>query len=238
MTIDGLKKEEEIIENEIWKKGKEKNLTKKELIWDGVVSEEKYLDTNNKYKIMWILKNGYDDDLGFKLGTDLLKPEERIKKANGKLIPTLRGMIYITYGLLNDKSFDEMRMHKIDSEMIEVLTKIAWVNISKASGERTSESEYIEKEYDFWKEILFKQIKTYSPDILIFGGTFKFFKNDWPKHFNGSLPDDTYFCQNENDMLIISTYHPSYPFREDARICLKDYVKKIIESVNTAREKK
>ncbi|MDR2193743.1 MAG: hypothetical protein LBP19_04655 [Treponema sp.] len=65
MTINELKKEEEIIRSDILKKGKENNLTEKELIWDGVVSEEKYLDTNNKYKIMWMLKEGYDADLGF-----------------------------------------------------------------------------------------------------------------------------------------------------------------------------
>jgi hypothetical protein len=46
MMIDELKKEEEIIKKEIEEMGKKKNLTEKELIWDGVVSEEKYLDTN------------------------------------------------------------------------------------------------------------------------------------------------------------------------------------------------
>ncbi|MDR2193742.1 MAG: uracil-DNA glycosylase family protein [Treponema sp.] len=162
---------------------------------------------------------------GFKLGTDLLKPEERIKKASGRLIPTLRGMIYVTYGLLNEKPFEEMSTHNIDSAMIEVLARIAWVNISKASGEQTSKPERIEKEDDFWKEILYKQIKTYSPDILIFGGTFVYFKNDWPEYFGGLPSDRKYFSQYQNDILVISTYHPSFLFHEDAKIDIKKLCK-------------
>jgi hypothetical protein len=232
MVINELRKEEEIITNEIWALGKKISLTKKELIWDGIVSEEKYLDVTNKYKIMWILKEGYNDDLGFKLGTDLLKPEERTKKASRKIAPTLRGMIYVTYGLLNGKPFEEMNAHKIDSEMIEVLTRIAWVNISKASGKRKSEPKHIKNEYDFWKEILFRQIKTYSPDILIFGGTFCYFKNDWFKHSGVLPPAAKYFSKYQNDGLVISTCHPSYPFRKNG---IKDYVNNII---NAAKESK
>ena len=125
MTSDELQEKEENITNEIKERGK--NL---DLILDGVVSVKNYLDEKNKYKIMWILKEGYSD-LGFKIGTDLLDPKEREKKAAGYINPALSGMIYVTYGLLNDKSFEEMYAHKIDSEMVEVLTRIAWVNVSE-----------------------------------------------------------------------------------------------------------
>jgi hypothetical protein len=180
-----------------------------------------------------MLKEGYNADLEFKLGTDLLKPEERIKKAKGNLLPTLRGMIYVTYGLLNDKLFEEISANEIDSEMIEVITRIAWVNISKVVGKHSSKQEHIKNEYDFWKEILFKQIKIYSPDILIFGGTFEYFKNDWPEYFGGLPPNDKkYFSWPLNEMLVISTYHPSYPFREDANISKECYVNEIIKKVN------
>jgi hypothetical protein len=214
MTISELKKEEEIIKSKILEMGKKINLTEKELIVDGIVSEEEYLDINNKYKIMWILKEGYNDNLGFKLGTDLLKPEERTKKASGKIIPTLRGMIYVTYGLLNDKSSEEMDLHKINSEMVKVLTRIAWVNISKACGKSNSPNEHIAKEYNYWKEILFKQIKTYGPDIIICGNTLpylsmdNFFEKMRRKTF-GPNPKNRYCYYPLKDRLYINTYHPA-----------------------------
>jgi hypothetical protein len=238
MTIDELVKEEETIENTIKGRWEKKNPPKKELILDGVVSAEKYLDKKNtKYKIMWMLKEGYKD-LGFKLGTDLLEQEQRIKKATNGLEPTLRGMIYVTYGLLNDVSFEKMITHEIDSEMIEALTRTAWVNISKVRGKSKSEDEDIKKEYAFWKEILFKQIKTYSPDILIFGGTVKFFENDWLELFGELLPDPHYFSKILNDMLVILPYHPSAPFYEDPKISIQEYVDEIIEEPKAKRFKK
>jgi hypothetical protein len=245
MTVEELKlkKEEEIITNEIWEMGKKKNPTKDELLWDGVVSVEEYLNKDNKYKIMWMLKEPHCVS-GFKLGTDLLDQEERTRVIQKeKYNPTLYGMTYVTYGLLNDKCFEEMNEPKTDfemsvlkpnPEMSEVLTRIAWVNISKASGEPESEKENLKNEYGFWKEILFKQIKTYSPDILIFGGTFRFFENDWKKYFEIS-PHGNHFFQD--NMLVISTYHPAYPYYDDAKVTLKDYVNKIIEIVKAEKRK-
>jgi hypothetical protein len=231
MTIDELKKEEEKIKNVILEMGEEKNLTEKELVFDGVVSEEKYLDKNNtKYKIMWLLKEGYEGDLGFKLGWDLIEPEERDKKVKnnkknpGYIIPTLQGMAYVTYGLLKDKFFEEMPQ-EITPEMLEVITRIAWVNISKTVGPKSSKKEDLKKKYDFWKEILFEQIKTYLPDILIFGNTFNYFRNDWQKHFS----------QYKNKWKEIKTCHPSYPFRENAGININEYVKNVINKVKKAK---
>jgi hypothetical protein len=127
-------------------------------------------------------------------------------------------MIYVTYGLLNDKSFEKMDTDKIDSEMLEILTRIAWVNISKILAKPKSPRDHMDECYKDWKEILFKQIKTYSSDILIFGGTFSHFKNDWEEKFV-ELPkrhrkeNPNYFLHHfpQNNMMVISTCHPSDP---------------------------
>lgn len=58
-------------------------------------------------------------------------------------------------------------------EMIKVLKQIAYINISKMPNLTNSKDSEIAKFYEIWKEILFTQIKTYSPDIIIFGNTFK-----------------------------------------------------------------
>ncbi|MDR1072419.1 MAG: hypothetical protein LBL45_01935 [Treponema sp.] len=60
MTDHELMEKDEIITNEIKELGRRKNINPDKLLWDGVVSPEKYLDINNKYKIMWILKESYD----------------------------------------------------------------------------------------------------------------------------------------------------------------------------------
>ena len=236
MTVEDLSRKEEIITNEIIKRGIEGDINQDKILWDGVVSPEKYLDKNNRYKIMWMLKEPHCDG-GFKLGTDLLKPKERIRVMQ-EYIPALRGMTYVTYGLLNDKYFEKMNVPETDPEMSEVLTRIAWVNISKVKGKSISAKEHIAENYNYWKEILFKQIKTYSPDILIFGGTFEYFENDWKKLFRVSPPQRRkHFSQLIDDMIIISTYHPMYPYYKNAKISIKDYVNNIIGEIYATRVK-
>jgi hypothetical protein len=251
MTINELTKEDKIIAKKIIEFGMRRNINRDKLLWDGVVSPEKYLDRNNKYKIMWMLKEPYDDNDcgGYKLGTDLLDPKRRRSIIKSRKCPqAMFGMTYVTFGLLNNKYLEEMNDLENDTEMLEVLTRIAWVNISKALAKHTSPDEHIVGEYNYWKEILFKQIKTYSPDILIFGGTYKkifeekCWEKDWKEYFGISpqvVPKETrrigYFFQN--DTLVIRVDHPTYPYMKDANISEKNYVNNIIETVHTARGK-
>jgi hypothetical protein len=246
MDHELMKKNDDIIMNEIIELGMRKIGNRDKLLWDGVVSAKEYLDKENtKYKIMWMLKEPYDTNNcgGYKLGENLLDQKERAKIAAGKILPTLRVMIYVTYGLLNDKPFEKMNTD-IDSEMLEVLTRIAWVNISKILAKSESCGNHIDGCYKYWKEILFKQIKTYSPDILIFGGTFKFFKNDWEEYF-GELPKGHkkapppphYFLHHfiQNNMRIIYICHPGETSWSKQPI--GDYLNNIIEAVYAARRK-
>jgi hypothetical protein len=227
MTVEELKQNEEKIQEEILKLCKEYD-PKKEPICDGIVSEELYL--SSKYKIMWMLKEPYGDG-GYKLGTDLLIPKRRHEVIN-YWIPAMHLMTYVTFGLLYNKHYEEMDSIKNNPEMSEVLTRIAWVNINKTPG-KTKSGDMI-KEYNFWKNLLFTQIKTYSPDILIFGGTFQHFKNDWENNFS-SLPElkrknfTKYFIKN--NMIVISTYHPAYP-EAYHKVDSKDYINDIIDIVN------
>ena len=229
ITIGELKTREKIIQEEIIKLGKEYN-SNKYAICDGIVSEDLYF--NCKPRIMWMLKEPYGAG-DYKLGTDLLIQKRRHDVIK-EWYPTMHVMTYVTYGLLYNKYYEEMDKIKNNPEISEVLTKIAWVNINKIPG--ISKSGNMVKEYNFWKNVLFNQINTYSPDILIFGKTFHHFKNDWKTYFT-DLPElksknfTKYFIQN--NMIVISTYHPSYP-EIYHKVNTKDYVNDIIDIVNNS----
>ena len=61
--------------------------------------------------------------------------------------------------------------------MADILGQIAFINIDKMPGNNCS-SEIIGQTYETWKEILWEQIDLYKPDVIIFGNTFDFFKED------------------------------------------------------------
>jgi hypothetical protein len=227
MNVEKLKEIERNIEKEIKKYGKRFNEAK-EIICDGIVSEELYL--KSKYKIMWLLKEPYGEG-GYKLGTDLVNEKDRIRDSK---IPSIKMMAYVTYGILNNKHFQEIENLKSDPDVIKILTHIAWVNINKIPG-KTKSGDMI-KEYNFWKKIIFKQIKHYEPRIIIFGGTFHHFIKDWEIFFNyrpvirkKSLIK---YCSNDNQLLI-TTYHPTYPEVYGKKIISpEEYVNNIVDIVN------
>ena len=242
MALDELNeliKKETKIQEEIIVKGKEINPGQNQIVPDGIVSPKLYLDSRYK-KIMWMLKEPYGVGGIGKLGEDFLdnpKRRQEIIKNN----PAIGVMAYVTYSLLNNKLYDEINGLENDTNMNEVITRIAWVNISKISDTSKSEKEKLEMAYKFWRDILFKQIKTYSPQVLIFGGTFSHFNKDWKKYF-GYLPKRNmetfnkyffhYFVQN--NMLIISACHPTEPSINKQ---IGEYVNAILDIVNNKSQK-
>jgi hypothetical protein len=259
MTVDELEKADETITKEIKEQGKKYGIPRNNLLWDGVVSAKEYLDPHNKYKIMWMLKETTEDPGtgDYKQGSEPEDPKKRekakeemkkilgLKKENGKpKYSTLHGMIYMTYSLLNNKEYKEINKPVTDLEMSGVLKKIAWVNVSKeCKGNKETKEYKLKIFYERWKEILIKQIKTYSPDILIFGGTYGLFKEefkeDWKKYY-GALPlenfQGNYFFQG--DMLVVPTLHPAYPFQEDASKNIEAYVNEVTRKIKQKMEER
>ena len=253
--ISELEKADKTITDEIIKRGEKYNIACNKLLWDGVVSAEKYLDPDSKPNIMWMLKETKEEDGGYKL-LEKSKDEEKCEKSKRELIEdlkleipankTLRGVIYVTYSLLNNyKTYNEIEKEKkrpeIALKMVEVLQRIAFVNVSKeCRGNKTTNMDELEKLYnERWKEILFKQIKTYSPKILIFGGTFKLFIKDWKENFGSDCPKDweiNYFFQG--DMLIVPTWHPSFPFHKKADKDMKGYVNQVTRKIKQKMEER
>ena len=62
--------------------------------------------------------------------------------------------------------------------MKEVMSQIAYINLNKMPANKTSSDDLLEESYKNWKTILMAQIELYKPQVIIFGNTFKFFKDD------------------------------------------------------------
>lgn len=70
--------------------------------------------------------------------------------------------------------------------------------------------------------LLFEQIKEFKPKIIIFGGTYKFFQEDF-----GSCS-----AISQNDTLYIKAHHPMYTIKEEI------YFNDILRAVSYNKSKK
>ena len=90
--------------------------------------------------------------------------------------------------------------------------------------------------YKKWKQILWKQIDLYKPDVIVFGYTFEYFRNDFFNSENAiplkkyEIEDIDYLDVYKKDkLLLLDTYHPNAHqrgFRQE------NYVTSIISAIN------
>lgn len=195
--------------NELAEKIKESND-----VWpicDGVSDIEEYLQSSPK--IMWILKEPYDgfDENGNPNngGYTLLEDLKDQRETQLKPMPsTIQRVIYATYGIFTGYKYDDMWLYK-EPEMYKYLFQIAYINLSKMPAYTTSGD--MTSKYYAWRDIVLKQIDLFQPNVIIFGGTFQYIKDDLGI-------DETYLIHSEenwklniykkNDTLYIETYHP------------------------------
>ena len=223
MDLKTLKEESEIITNKIIKKYSDLDRGIEPVI-DGIVSLDEYIDTNPK--ILWILKEPYDEMDGTGGGWQLVRDFPKDEEGNyffkgGK--STWRPIVYICYAIFNQYAdFNKMPNIDINPEMTKVLNKIAVINISKVPGSTRSNGKLIEKAFHKNKEILSKQIEIYNPDIIIGGNTLGYFF-DKLNQFTDS--GSVYYYKKEN-RLWINAYHPAH-----TQFNRETYVNEIISAV-------
>ncbi|MCX6227092.1 MAG: hypothetical protein NTV01_20475 [Bacteroidia bacterium] len=202
-------------------------------IYDGIINLSQYIDA--KYKILWILKEPYDEREGGRaFGGDWYLTEllNNIKIAEFKgAIRTYKPMILTSYSILNGFCpFDEITW--IDSTVSDTLKSICYFNVKKLPGLTTSNPSVIKRAYNDNRDILLKQIQYYEPDIVIGGYTLNLFLHDLgiepeQKIINcpGSFPH--YIKGNK---LYIDAYHPA------SRVVAKSYCENIIQIVQSVKE--
>ena len=187
-------------------------------ITDGLSDIKKYL--KSEVKIMWILKEPYDDYAkglyyggGWSITDDGLKikPQDFIE---GKARNTWLPIAYISEGVKNGVS-NVIELKETETSILcEDLQSIAYINISKIPQGSTTDDKTLPWKYEFWKDIIQKQIKLYKPDVIIFGNTLKYVMDDLPGGYWDYPVIDVQFknwkiLQNNNS-LFVGAYHPQY----------------------------
>ena len=119
---------------------------------------------------------------------------------------------------------DDLHHPGHNPDVIDELKKIAYINVKKTGGGAVANDSELYEYYNTSKDLLFEQINEYSPDIIIFGGTYKFFKDDL------NLGDLKSYgsCDaiSKDGRLYIDAYHPMYTIEEET------YFNDILKAVN------
>lgn len=181
-------------------------------IRDGIISIEKYLTA--KYKILWILKESNDiengEGGGWSLPEEILKKNwaEQSKYRGGRT--AFRRISYCSYSILNNFiSYHDLPNIDKSEDVFEAFKQTAYINIKKIPGGSVANEKLISQAYVENKELLFKQIDTYNPDIIIAGNTLHHFFNDLPIPFANKVSNGKTAYYPSVDKLYINAYHPA-----------------------------
>lgn len=228
-SLDTLKNNCNIISEQIEKIGLDNN---SHFVIDGIIEPEKYL--NAKYRILWILKeaNSEIDSWSY---LEKFKDKEWLYRY-GKSIPTLKRIIYTTYGILRDCEWHEIPDAN-NEKSFEPLQEIAIINIKKIPGGSVSESSEIQQAYYDNQELLKRQIKIYNPNVVIFGNTLGYFnKSDFDGLETAEEQKTEYgnVFYDTGDKLYIHTWHPAV---RGAGFSDQEYVMDIVNIVRNWKSK-
>lgn len=211
-------------------------------IADGVADFKKYLLSD--VKIMWVLKEPYDgiekinDKVklfyggNWSMASDVIriKPHELLEGASKN---TWLPIAYICEGVKNKNTNIEEIMNTEEIILCENLQSIAYINLSKIPQDSSTDDKTLPWKFDFWKDILIKQINLYKPDIIIYGNTLKYIKDDLPGGYWDYITDvekpynSWEYLENRNN-LNLGVYHPQYSARNHS---VDKYCQTIIELI-------
>ena len=177
-------------------------------ITDGVADIPAYL--SSKPKIMWILKEPYDDFTisGKPKGGDY-SIGDAIRTADlSKTSLTWKNIAKTVHAIFSGKTAEK---ELTEDEMRSALSKIAYINVSKMPAQTSTSDSELKAKFEIWKETLFMQIDLYNPDVIIFAKTFLLFAPYLEIENPPVYQDEDCWCDayNHNGRILIDTYHPA-----------------------------
>ncbi len=214
-----------------------------EPIYDGVGNIPIYL--NSPLKIMWLLKESYDQDKQGNKGNGNWSIYDAVQNDTAWSYLSFQRMAYVLYGYNNGVYCEDKDMPKIRNrkEMVKDLANLAYININKLPGGTSSDDSHIARCYNIWKDIINEQIEVYNPNVIILGGTEKFldFKNEFIqcKHYenkdvNPKIESKIYKWGNR---WVISVYHPGYMMSTEVYVdIIIDSLKYVDEQIKSHRK--
>ena len=233
MTVKELEKADKNLKLMITKCANDNNLITEDIkpIYDGIYSAELYLES--PLKIMWILKEAYDDvdNKNNPVGGDWSITENIFDEPDKNIINnrTLEMVAYISYGILNNILWNKMDYIADTPEIAKSVQQIAYININKMPAYTTTDDSKLNGHYHIWKDVLLKQIEVYNPDVMIFGNTYCYFENDLTGRYKTLSKAHKINVYEYNDnQLIIDAYHPGNRISDYKEV----YVNTIVKSVN------
>ncbi|WP_396601487.1 hypothetical protein [Algibacter sp. R77976] len=193
-------------------------------IIDGIVDLIEY--DKASIKIMWILKevNSENDTDEWDLRDAIknLKTEKGIKKGWAS---TFNPIVYTTFGILHNLYWEEIENTNDNPNIIDVLKKIAYVNVKKIPGKSVAIKSELEIAFKEHKSILKSQIELYNPDVIICGGTFNIIKDVF-QNLNNKTAIHPFSSYENKNTIIIDAYHPN-----NRTVTQEKYCNIIIENV-------
>lgn len=211
------------MEDKIYALAKEKGLSSEQIqpIPDGVGNIKAYCESSPR--IMWILKEPYDDVADGKPSGGEWNLYDQFDNANTWKIQTWQVIAYILYGVRNHVHWDDMPWVRNEKTMVDDLRSLALINLSKMPAYTSSPSD-MTPQYETWRPILLEQLELYKPDITCFGGTFRYFKDDLG--LADAKPVDGSFVYKKGNQLLLDLYHP-----QQTQIRREDYVNSVIDAI-------
>lgn len=173
-------------------------------ICDGIVNEKEYSKSN--FKILWILKEPHGEG-NWDMKDFIGNKDSLMKYPNWT--KTFNPIIYVTFSILNDFIvYDDMDNTSEKPEMIDILRKIAYINLKKIPGTTVSQSQTIKDAYEKNKDIILLQIENCNPDIIICGGTMCFIAKDLGIE-DKLISKGSIKYHSTNDKVYIDALHPN-----------------------------
>ncbi len=187
---------------------------------DGIIDIERYLKSPRK--IIWVLKdtNGAPDESKKKCWDARIGLKDKFDAPANPCMhynaTTYNRMVYAMQMVLNNKNWEEdISWVKNDPSSVDILNNVGIINIKKIPGGPNINSKILQEYYDRDKSIIWDQLNSYKPDIVICGGTFNLLESDIdgfdPKMVKKSKDDLTYtFFDKINNRLFLNVFHPAH----------------------------
>lgn len=119
-------------------------------------------------------------------------------------------MAYIAYAAFNAfPRYAEMDYASDNPQIGEALKRIAFINIKKVPGGKSSYPPEIAAHFRRNRALLLRQIELYSPDVVIGGGTLRHFYSDLGLSDSMFNKDRSAWHCTAGDRLLIHANHPA-----------------------------
>lgn len=177
---------------------------------------------------MWLLKEPHDEENGGWDMRDFLKRPENLTQRTTDNWPwkkTYKNIMLTTWGILHnfqsyEKTLEDWKKYG-DEKILSILNEIAYINLKKTPGGSSGYTPTIRAAYKNNKKLIWLQINTIKPDVVICGGTYQIIKKDIDQ-------------LNNSKCAFIDNYHPAFRGNKTAN----DYYNEILTDFKLKQSKK